>query len=273
MHPFLFEIFGFKVYSWGAALVIAFIVGLVLVLKNLPKEFLSQQDILNICLVTILSLLVGTKLIQWIMAGEFNLTSFWKIFSLWERGGYSFYPSFVLAIFLIFIYCKIKGIPILKSLDFLLPYAILGLAIHRTFGCFLAGCCYGKPTNLPWGMVFSETSRAGKHFPGIPLHPTQLYYGLTSFIIFIILLFYKRRTKRSGEMTALGLILLSTTYFLITFLRGDIPGEQLTFYMSLSQYMGLAVFIIALALFLVLRRGESKKKQKRRKHEETMLCV
>lgn len=252
MYPLLFEIFGFKVYSWGAALVVAFIIGLVLVLKTLPK-FLSQQDILNICLVTILSLLVGTKLMYWLIQGEFDFSSFGDIFNLWERGGISFYPSFALAVLLIFIYCRSKKIPLLKTMDFLLPYAILGHAIHRCFGCFLAGCCCGKPTHLPWGMVFDETSRAGTHFPGTPIHPTQLYYGITSFIIFLILGIYKKHTRRNGEITALGLMLLSISYFFITFLRGDIPQTQRIFNISISQYMAAALFFMAAALFAAIR--------------------
>jgi phosphatidylglycerol:prolipoprotein diacylglycerol transferase len=267
MHPFLFEILGFKVYSWGAALVVAFIIGFVLVLKTLPK-FLSQQDILNICLITIFSLLVGTKMMQWMVQGDFDFSSLGKVFNPWERGSHSFYAAFILAIALIFVYCKIKKIPLLESLDFLLPYAILGLAVHRCFGCFLAGCCYGKPTNLPWGMVFPGISRAGQHYPGIHLHPTQLYYGLSSLLIFIFLLIYKKHTKhpdRSGEITALGLVLLSITYFFITFLRGDIPTDQLVFHLSLSQYMALALFIIASFMLVFLRcrvmNKESKKEE------------
>lgn len=259
MLPFLFEIFGFKIYSYGMAMVTAFVVCIILTLRYRPKDLLSAQDIYNFCLIIMASLLFGTKLMGIIVHGNFNLQEFVNVLRFWERGSFSFFPAFLLAVVLILIYCKIKKKSLLKVMDYLLPIAILGAAIQRSFGCFLAGCCYGKPTNLPWGMIFPELSRAGRHFPGIPIHPTQLYYGITALMIYIYLLWYKKRIHRVGEITALGFMMLAFSYFCITFLRGDIPGNQLYFLLSHSQYFSLVLFFSGLLLFIVIRSRYRKK--------------
>jgi phosphatidylglycerol:prolipoprotein diacylglycerol transferase len=253
MHPFLFEILGFKVYSYGMVMVIAFIICITLTLKYLPLDLLSRQDIYNFCLIIMGSLLVGTRLMALAVNGDFSLAAFVGVLKFWKRGSFSFFPAFLLAVIIIFLYCKLKRIHLLKAMDYLLPIAVLGVAIHRTFGCFLAGCCYGKPTDLPWGMIFANTSRAGQHFPGTPLHPTQLYYGLTAFMIFALLVIYKNKKtpRQTGEITALGFMMLALSYFFITFLRGDIPGNEIYFHLSRSQYLALVMF--AAGIFLLIR--------------------
>jgi phosphatidylglycerol:prolipoprotein diacylglycerol transferase len=253
MHPFLFEILGFKVYSYGMVMVIAFIICITLTLKYLPRDLLSPQDIYNFCLIIMGSLLVGTKLMALVVRGDFSQRAFLEVLKFWKRGSFAFFPAFLLAVILIFFYCKLKRIHLPRAMDYLLPIAVLGVAIHRTFGCFLAGCCYGKPTNLPWGMVFANTSRAGQHFPGTPLHPTQLYYGITTFMIFAFLVIYKKKKtqRQTGEITALGFMMLALSYFFITFLRGDIPVNAIYFHLSRSQY--LAMVMLAAGIFLFTR--------------------
>jgi phosphatidylglycerol:prolipoprotein diacylglycerol transferase len=256
MHPFLFELMGFKIYSYGMVMVIAFIICITLTLKYLPLDLLSPQDIYNFCLIIMGSLLVGTKLMALVVNGDLSLAAFVGVLKFWKRGSFAFFPAFLPAVILIFLYCKLKGIPLLKAMDYLLPIAVLGVAIHRTFGCFLAGCCYGKPTNLPWGMVFANTSRAGQHFPGIPLHPTQLYYGITAFMIVALLVIYKnKKTPRQvGEITALGFMMLALSYVFITFLRGDIPANQIYFHLSRSQYFAMVMFAAGIFLFARTQR-------------------
>ena len=261
MAPFLFEIFGFKVYTYGVIMVIAFVICVILTLKYVPRNLLSNQDIYNFCLIIMASLLFGTKLVALFVHVNFSPEALLDVLKFWQKGNFEFYPAFLFAVILIFTYCKLKKIPLLKAMDYLLPIAILGVAIQRSFGCFLAGCCYGKPTRLPWGMVFSEISSAGMHFPGIHLHPTQLYYGITSFVIFIISMIHKKRAQVEmvGENTALGFMMLSFTYFFITFLRGDITGDQLLYHLSRSQYLALGLFAVG---FFIYTRTRFQKKNK-----------
>jgi len=252
MYPILFEFGNYTIYTYGFVMVCAFIVCITLVLKSFPKDLLSYFDIYNFCLITLASLLIGNKLIAFFMIGDFSFQSFTAIFKLWEKGNLGTYPSLLFAISLILLYCKLRSIPILRTLDFLLPYAVLGIAIQRTFGCLSAGCCHGSPTDMPWGISFPEVSMAGRTFPDIPIHPTQIYYGLSTLGVYYLLIFFEQRLKTMpGAMTALAMIGLSSTYFMVTFFRGDIKNT--VWQLTNSQFISLAVFVLSVCVLIYVK--------------------
>ena len=268
MHPFLFELFGFKVYAYGMTMVAAFIICLLMTVKNRSKDLLSLQDIYNLCLLAMASLLFGPKLAELVTQtaqGTIAMSSVLTLLKFWEPVSFSFLPVFLLAVILLFTYCRWKHIPILKVMDDLVPIAIFGVALQRCFGCFMGGCCYGTPTNLPWGIVFPGSSKAGIHFPGLNLHPTQLYYGMTALMIYFFLMRHRKHFKehkkqglQAGVVTGSGLIMLGLSYFVITFMRGDIPSRQIFFHLSISQYLSLALFATGLIIFLLKKRTIEK---------------
>ena len=94
----------------------------------------------------------------------------------------------------------------------------LGYAFGR-IGCFLNGCCFGLPTNLPWGVVFPPGSLADFYCHGERLHPTELYSSFSGLLIFIILALLYRHKKFNGQILFWGLILYSIYRFLVEFLR------------------------------------------------------
>jgi len=192
---------------------------------------------------------VGNRLLQY---GYYHLLGFERGESFAIDGlinGRGSYPALVITLILLYLYCRIRQIQVLPTLDVLIPYAILLLAIQRTFGCFMAGCCYGTPTNLLWGIVFPFMSRAGQAFPGISIHPTQLYYGFSAFGIWIFLLIYQssQSARQTGKITAIGLGLLAFTYFWISFLRDDVSK---ILGLTLSQYASIILFILATLLYI-----------------------
>lgn len=246
MHPILFEISGYTIYTYGFVMVCAFVICTILVLKSFPKDILSYFDIYNFCLITLVSFLISNKLIAFFMIGDFSLQSFLAIFKLWEKGNLGTYPSLFLTVGLILVYCKFRNIPILRTLDFLLPYAVLALAIQRTFGCFSAGCCHGSPTNMPWGVYFPEL------FPNTSIHPTQVYYGLSALVVYYLLILFEQQIKKiEGAMTALAMMGISGTYFIVTFFRGDI-NRNTVWQLTNSQYISLAVFILCVGFLILL---------------------
>jgi len=228
---------------------LAFMLCLIPLAHSFPRHLFSLIDLYNFCLIILLVIFVGSRLLQY---GYYNILGF-------ERGelsaidglinGRSSYSALVITLILLYLYCRIRQIPVLPTLDVLVPYAILLLAIQRTFGCFMAGCCYGTPTNLPWGVTFPVMSKAGQAFPGICIHPTQLYYGFSTFGIWIFLLIYqnKQANHQTGKVTAIGLGLFAFTYFWLAFLRGDVsntPG------LTLTQYASIILFVFATLLYI-----------------------
>ena len=135
-----------------------------------------------------------------------------------------------------------------------------GIAIGNFFGrqgCFAAGCCWGKPTTLPWGVKFTEL---GHEITGVPLdvrlHPTQLYESFAMLLVFFFLFWLHKHRRFDGQVILLYALLYSVIRFAIEFLRddprGDLFGLTTLTGLSTSQLISLIVGAGALVL-LVLR--------------------
>ena len=125
-------------------------------------------------------------------------------------------------------------------------------AISNLVGEHFAGCCYGKPTNLPWAVTFTDPKTLA--LAGIPLHPTQLYSATGLFFIFLILLFLRKHTKFSGQLSCLYLVFHSSFRVFIEFFRGDPRAPLWDHFFSLTQGISLVTFFIALSLYFYLQR-------------------
>jgi len=231
------------------AMLLALGVCLTLVLAHHPKKLFSKTDLLNFIIIMEISIL-GGKFLQLILNGNFNSDSIATLLTFKQVGNNSSFPTLFITLILLLVYCKIRKIQYLKILDFSFPYAMLALAIQRTFGCFMAGCCYGLPTDLLWGIRFPNNA--------IAVHPTQLYYGASALSISILLMNYKRRYQeyKTGRITAIGLALLSSTYVCITFFRGDkilTHSENLT----LGQQFAFFTFLISIVFLVITRHRPS----------------
>ena len=124
-------------------------------------------------------------------------------------------------------------------------------------GCLLAGCCYGKPTDLPWAVTFTDplaASNVGTPL-GVSLHPTQLYESLATLLILIFLLIWERKGHAyAGRTFWTYLFLYPTTRFIIEFYRGDPRGTVFDL-LSTSQFVSVMIVPISIAMLIVLARN------------------
>ena len=123
-------------------------------------------------------------------------------------------------------------------------------------GCFSAGCCWGKPTNLPWGIRFTEAGHEVTGVPiGVKLHPTQLYESFAMLIVFFFLLWLHKKKKFSGQVILAYALIYATVRFLIEFVRddprGDLFGLTTLTGLSTSQMIGIVVGIAALITLII----------------------
>jgi phosphatidylglycerol:prolipoprotein diacylglycerol transferase len=151
---------------------------------------------------------------------------------------------------------KWHRLPIWKFSDLFTPSIALGLFLTR-IGCFLAGCCYGKETTLPWGVRFTDPNSLAPL--NITLHPTQLYDSANGLFLFLFLNWVDRRKKFEGELFWLFILLYSISRFLIEILRGDPRGFLFGELISTSQGIGIFLAILSLFMLFYLRKGFKEK--------------
>ena len=136
------------------------------------------------------------------------------------------------------------------------PSIALGEAIGR-WGCFAAGCCYGKPSDGPFQVTFTDPfAHEAVGTPlNVPLHPTQLYLSANAFLVFLILQWAYRRRTFDGEVFWLYVLLYSITRGIIEVWRGDlVRGFVIPGVLSTSQFIGVLTALASLGMLFYLSR-------------------
>ncbi len=247
MHPVLFQVGSFTVYTYGVLVATGVLLGLWYARQQAPRAGLDPDRVWNLGIYIVLGALVVAKV--WMVAIDFGYYSEHprEIFGLSTlQSGGTFYGGVLGAILVAVLYTHFVKMSILPLLDTYAAALPLGHAIGR-LGCFAAGCCYGKPTGLPWGITFSNEAAArlvGTPL-GVPLHPTQLYEAAVEFLNFLFLIWLGRRQRFTGQIAGAYLFLYGIERGSIEFLRGD-PGRTLMFHDSISLMqlvsVGLVIF-------------------------------
>ena len=203
MYPELFKLGPFTIYTYGVLLAASYLLGLRLAMWRARKWGLDPNRVLDLGIYIIIAALVGAKLLLLIVDfDQFKSPS--DLLNLARLGGV-FYGGLLLAVGVAFWYIARHRMPFWTTCDVFAPGIALGHVTGR-LGCLAAGCCYGKPTNVPWAVVFTNPlAAANVGTPlGIPLHPTQLYEAGASLIILVVLLATERRGRPLCGTNLLG---------------------------------------------------------------------
>jgi phosphatidylglycerol:prolipoprotein diacylglycerol transferase len=263
MYPELFHIGGFPVNTYGVLLALAFLAALFVAARAGARDGLPRERVFDLGLWMLLGGLVGSKLLLMLAEPEYASNP-WQIVSLdFLRSGGVWYGGFLGGLLTGVFLIRHYRLPFWKVTDAFAPGVALGQAIGRQ-GCFAAGCCWGKPTTLPWGVEFGELAHRITGVPvGVHLHPTQLYESAACVVIFLLLLRLHRRKRFDGEVIAAYAVLYGLTRFLIEFVRddprGDIMGLTTLTGLSTSQLISLLVVVGGL-VFLFLRRRRANRR-------------
>lgn len=250
MHPTLFHIGNFELASYGLMTALGYGCAawyLVPRLKNCGIKGLTKDTFWNLLFVVFLGALLGGKLLFILVSWpELGATLAEKLSRIVHelRYGFVFFGGMIVAVAGAIWYMRRKQLPVLKTSDFLIVGLPLGHALGR-IGCFLAGCCYGKPTSLPWGVRFTDVhSLVPPQLLGVPLHPTQLYEAALNFVLFLLLHVASKKPHKDGQILVLYVMCYAVMRFGIEFLRGDFRGGFL-WGLSPSQVISLAAAGIA----------------------------
>ncbi len=235
MHPILVEIGSLKIYSYGFMLAVGAALSIILLLKQGKKEGFGEETILDLAIITIFAGVAGARLF-YVLVYEWGYyrDHLLQILDL-RNGGLVWYGAFIFGAAAAMLYLWRKHLPALKMLDLLVPYLALGYAFGR-IGCFLNGCCYGKPTSVPWAVVF----------PGLdvlPRHPTQIYSSLLALGLFAFLYWLYRHRRFDGQVLVAYIIGYAGLRFVIEFFR-----ENLIVWKNLTVAQVIAIVLMMAAV-------------------------
>ena len=244
MYP---EIFG-VIKSYGLLLALSFVLGMVLSVHRGKRYRLSSETIMDLVFVVLVSSLVGVRLF-FVLTHLDSFDPWYRAFFLWD-GGLTLYGGIIAAIAAVWYVTSRRGIPFLVMADIFSPGVVLGIGITR-IGCFLAGCCYGMPTECSCAVHFPAGAPAVRQFGEVGVHPSQIYASAGGFAVFGLLLLLERFHNFRGATFGRFLILYGVSRFVVDFSRYYEADQVMMFGWSNNQWISLGMMLLG-TVFLVL---------------------
>lgn len=173
-----------------------------------------------------------------------------EVFAIWQ-GGMAFHGGFLGVLAAAAFFSWRRHVDWWRLMDFVAPCVPTGLAAGR-LGNFINGELWGRPTDLPWGMVFRGAG-------DLPRHPSQLYqFALEGVLLFVLLWWYASKPRARGAVSALFLMGYGAFRFIAEFARepDDFLG-LLALNLSMGQWLSLPMIAAGIALYLWSRSGET----------------
>ena len=200
MHPVLLHVGGFAVHGYGVCYAVATAVGILWARRLAARDGIGSDAWWDVCLGLIVGMILGARL-EYVRTHVADFASDpARVFAL-RDGGLVFYGGLIGGVAGMALVARWRRLSLLAVLDAFAVSTPLAHAIGRV-GCVLAGCCWGRPTDLPWAVRYPVTHASG----GVPVHPVQLYEAAFNVALSLALArVHGRRTFR-GQTLALYLI-------------------------------------------------------------------
>ncbi len=214
MHPWLFES---AIPTWGVVIT-SVVIGLIVLGHLLAKKDGGYPKDLafEVAIIIFAGHTVGGR-IGYVRANWGRMDSWREILDV-TSGGSAFIESFSLIVGSLALYLWWRKIPIRNLFDLIAPLVPTGQAVGR-FACIAAGCCYGKPTDMPWGITFTHPETLAP--PDVALHPTQVYEMLYATALAAFLWWLRPRRKFRGQVALTYLTIFPLFRFVVDGFRGD----------------------------------------------------
>lgn len=237
MHPILIEVGGVTFYTYGLFVALAVIVSFIYASALARRSGLAVQDAADLVFLFFVTGVIGSRL--------FYVLQHWGDYAgdplralRLQEGGLVYYGGFLLAAAAGALYGRLRGWPVLRWADVFAPVLALAHAIGR-IGCYLNGCCYGRPAPEGWGVVFPQDD--------VTRVPVQLFESAALVLLSVYLVGrLKKDHGRDGRVFAAYIFYYSLVRFSVEFMRGD---QETAGLLSIPQWTSL-VLAIAGAFFL-----------------------
>jgi prolipoprotein diacylglyceryl transferase len=262
MHSIAFHLFGMSIHWYGIMIAIGFLAALLLLQYKRSYAGMTADQIFDIGIIAVLGGVIGARIFYVIQFHQQFTSDPLKVFRI-DQGGLVFYGGFLLVLVILWLYAKWKKLSIARIFDLYAPAMALGHAFGR-IGCFLQGCCFGRPAEHG-GVVFPSGSAPSLRFPDLlhpkildsgkilicsqPLYPVQLYEAGANLLLAVLLLLLFKRVKKVGQIAAAYFIGYGLIRFGLEFLRGDHTDFILG--MTPSQFIGVVIMVPCGVLFFL----------------------
>jgi len=255
MHPFLFHIGGFSLPSYGFMIALGYTAAIFYLYKSRAIASVTRDQEADLVFYSALAGILGAKaafaITYWTELGPDLASRLIYVFKGFPYG-FVFYGGFAAGAAAFLIYCRRNKLNFLKTADHFVAPLALAHGFGR-LGCFLAGCCYGRPTSGSLGVVFTlPMCEVPQAYLGVPLHPAQLYEAAGNFLIFGALAWvsHKRGPHPGGRILAVYMLSYSVLRFTVEFLRGDDRGGS---WLGLSPAQLLSIVAASAAIIMLVK--------------------
>ena len=222
------------------------------------REGLRSDAFFDMGILGVVMALVGCRIFHVLVeAPEYYLQRPMKVFYFWE-GGFVSWGAVILVPLSLIIYYRIRRLPFWPYTDIVAAAAPIIKFFVRT-GCLATGCCYGRPTHVPWAITFTDPRSTAYYFyPHTPLHPTQIYGMIGAVIVLLVVNWVYRHKSFAGQTTAVMAMSWAVVRFINELFRGDTDrGIWFGGLLSTGQIMCILFFGFGLGVYLIMkRRGE-----------------
>lgn len=247
MYPVLIHIplFGhtITIYTYGFMVALAFVAGMVWVSYEARRVGQNPARAMDLAFYVIVAAIIGSRILHVLVSERDRfLENPLMILRIWE-GGLVFYGGLIGAILVSVWYMRRHHLPFWIISDIFAPAIAIGHFFGR-LGCFMAGCCYGRPCDHPaWYTVTFPMNISSFAPPGVPLYSTQLMEAAGELLIFIFLVVFRRWKRFDGQILATYLILYSILRAFVEYFRGDASrGFLIEPYISTSTFISILMF-------------------------------
>lgn len=254
MYPELLTIGPLTIHTYGLMVALGILAGVGLAEHLFRRSGGEPGRIIDIALIVVISGLVGARVLFVLINFSYYVSNPIETIMVW-KGGLVFYGGLLGGILALLGCIRFYRLPLWPMLDIGAAAIALGHGLGR-LGCFSAGCCYGKFTDLPWAVSFTDSRSLAVDVLNRPVHPTQLYsafflIGLSGFLVWL-----QPRKKFPGQAAAAYLVLYGLFRFGVEFLRSDPRGaiSIMGTTLATSQWISVAAVAAGMIIYVVLNR-------------------
>jgi len=260
MQPILISFGPLKVYTYGVLLSISFIVGVLWSQRRARARNEDDSVIAELALVLFFAGILGARLLFVALHWQQFARDLSQVFDFEQiaRGGMVLIGGLIAAICAAGGYFYFKKLSFLRYADIVTPALALGIALTR-IGCFFNGCCFGLPTEVPWGCQFAPSTHAASVFGQSALVPAQLVASAGGLIItaMVVMLPHLLSWKKPGSIWWLFCALYGVHRFLLDMIR-YYPVEQKFAGLTHNQWFSVGLIISSVIGGWFIRRKYGK---------------